>query len=144
MTEKEEKNHKDSESSEIEDKLKIIENGLIYLIDLDLFDDFYADIWSKETPRLMEKYIDKNSFYEIPMEEYDNVKKHVVEWFGDDYGLAIICDEFWMVSVGSVDEGGNKWWYKIKINTDKKEIAKKVILFDKCLPGKYCNLYLKR
>ncbi len=126
----------------IENKLKLIENGLKYLIDLDLLDTFYDDIWSKETLRLMEKYIDKNSYYSIPREEDDDVKKHVVEWFGEDYGLAIICDEFWMVSVGSIDEGGYKWRYKIKINTDKKEIARKVILFDKCLPGKYCNLYL--
>jgi hypothetical protein len=129
--------------SDTENKLKIIENGLKYLVELDLLDTFYDKIWSKDTPRLMEKYIDNKSFYDIPREEDDDVKKHVVEWFGEDYGLAIICDEFWMVSVGSVDEGGNKWWYKIKINTDKKEIARKVILFDKCLPGKYCNLYLR-
>jgi len=31
----------------------------------------------------------------------------VTEWFGEDYGLAVINGEFWMV-VGSVEEGGNK------------------------------------
>ena len=127
-----------------ENKLKIIENGLKYLLDLDLLDTFYDKIWSKETPRLMERYVENNSFYDIPREETEDMKRHVVEWFGEDYGLAIMCDEFWMISIGSVDEGGNKWWYKIKINTDKKEIAQKVILFDKCLPGKYCNLYLSK
>jgi len=54
--------------------------------------------------------------------------------------FAEINGEFWMVSVGSVDEGGNKWWYKIKIKTDDIEIARRVILLDKCLPGKYCNI----
>ncbi len=131
-----------SDAEQISDRLKIIEDGLRYLFDLDLLDAFYDEIWSKDTPRLLERYMDKNSYYDLPLEETDDEKKHVVEWFGEDYGLAIICDEFWMISVGSVDEGGNRWWYKIRINTDKEEIARKVILFDKCLPGKYCNLYV--
>ncbi len=131
-----------SDTEQISDKLKIIEDGLRYLIDLDLLDAFYNEIWSKDTPKLLERYMDKNSYYDLPLEETDDAKQHVVEWFGEDYGLAIIRNEFWMISVGSVDEGGNKWWYKIRINTDKKEIAQKVILFDKCLPGKYCNLYV--
>ncbi len=42
--------------------------------------------------------MDKNSYYDLPLEKTNDVKKHVVEWFGGDYGLAIIGDEFWMVS----------------------------------------------
>jgi hypothetical protein len=128
-----------SDAEQTSDKLKIIEGGLRYLVDLDILDAFYDEIWIKYTLRLLERYIYNKSYYELPMEEADEVKQHVIEWFGEDYGLAIIGDEFWMISVG-VDEGGNKWWYKIRINTDKKEIAQKVILLDKCLPGKYCNL----
>ncbi len=81
-----------------------------YLVDLDLLDAFYDEIWIKYTLRLLERYIDNKSYYELPIEEADEVKQHVIEWFGEDYGLAVICDEFWMISVGSVDEGGNKWW----------------------------------
>jgi hypothetical protein len=40
-------------------------------------------------------------------------------------------------SVGSVDEGGNKWWFKMKLNTDDIETARKVILLDKCRPRRY-------
>ncbi len=64
----------------------------------------------------------------------------MIEWFGNDYGLAEIKGEFWMLAVGSVDEGGNKWWYKIKLNTDNLETARKVVLLDKCLPGRVCEV----
>ena len=121
-------------------RLKILEEGLKYIIDLDLFDSFYDEIWSKEIAKLQDKYFDKNSYYELSQEEINDIKQHVVEWFGDDYGLAMINGKSWMVSVGSVDEGGNKWWYKIKINSDDLNVARKVILLDKCLPGKYCNV----
>ncbi|GEM_PF-4377916 len=67
---------------------------------------------------------DKSSFYDLPLEKTDSTIQQVVEWFGEDYGLALINGEFWMVSVGSIDEGGNKWWFKIKINTDDLEIAR--------------------
>ncbi|MDW7725644.1 MAG: hypothetical protein ACNA7I_06370 [Candidatus Methanoperedens sp.] len=124
-----------------DDKLKMIEHGLKYLIDLDLFDAFYDESWSKEMAKFQDKFFDKNSYYDLPLEETDYVKQHVVEWYGEDYGLAVINGEFWMISTGGIDEGGYKWWYKIKINAENLETAKKVILLDKCLPGKYCNLY---
>ena len=122
------------------DKLKIIEEGLMYLIDLNLFDAFYDEVWKEGTSRLLDKYKDKNEYYDLSLEETEKMKKCVVEWFGDDYGLAVTCGEFWMVAVGSVDEGGNKWWFKVKLNTDDLETARRVVLLDKCLPGRYCNV----
>ncbi len=131
----------ESSTEEISDKLKQIEEGLRYLIDLDLFDAFYDDIWSKETARLLDRYKDGSSYHDLSLEETDDAKRQVTEWFGEDYGLGEISGEFWLVSVGSIDEGGNKWWYKIKINTDSIETARKVMLMERCLPGKYCNVY---
>ncbi len=127
-----------------DDKLKMIVEGLKYLIDLDLFDAFYDEIWSKEIAKFQDKFFDKKTFYDLPLEETEKEKQHVVEWYGEDYGLAIIKEEFWMISIGSTDEGGNKSWYKIKINAKNLEAAKKVVLLDKCLPGKYCNLYFPK
>jgi hypothetical protein len=130
-----------SDSLDTNEKLKLIEQGLEYLVDLDLLDAFYDELWVKETGRLLDKYIDQSEYHDLPLEETEEVKRHVIEWFGEDYGLAKINGEFWMVSVGSVDEGGYKWWFKIKLNTDDPETARKVVLMDKCLPGRYCNLY---
>ncbi len=130
-----------SDSLDANEKLKLIEEGLKYLVDLDLLDAFYDELWIKETGRLLNKYIDQSEYHDLPLEETEDVKQHVIEWFGEDYGLAEINGEFWMVSVGSVDEGGYKWWFKIKLNTDDPEIARKVVMADKCLPGRYCNLY---
>ncbi|NJD76969.1 MAG: hypothetical protein FIB08_07730 [Candidatus Methanoperedens sp.] len=123
-------------------KLRNIDEGLRYLAEHGLLDTFYDDIWKNETGRLLDKYIDQSTYRDLPLEETDGVKRQVFEWFGEDYGLAEINGKLWMVAVGSVDEGGNKWWYKIKLNTDDLETARKVILFDKCMPGKYCNLYI--
>lgn len=67
---------------DVEMKLKMIENGLRYLADLDLFDTFYDKIWSKDIPRLLETYMDEKSYHDIPIEENDEVKRHIVEWFG--------------------------------------------------------------
>ncbi len=126
--------------SEQVDKLKIIGEGLKNIADVGLLDDFYDEIWIKKTPELLNKYLDEREYYDISREETDSALQSVVEWFGKDYGLAEMNGEFWMVSVGSVDEGGNKWWYKIKIKTEDLETARRVILLDKCLPGKYCNI----
>jgi hypothetical protein len=82
----------------------------------------------------------KNIFFYLPF----NLKRipnkvidMVTEWFGDDYGLAVIDGEFWMVAVGSVEEGGNRWWFKMRLKTDDIETARKVILLDKCRPMRY-------
>ncbi|MCZ7393012.1 MAG: hypothetical protein ABOK23_02930 [Candidatus Methanoperedens sp.] len=131
----------DTRTEDTNDKLKRIEEGLRYLIDLELFDAFYDEIWSKDTARLLERYRDESSYTDLPLEETEGIKQQVVEWFGEDYGLAEIDGEFWLVSVGSIDEGGNKWWFKVKINTDNLETARKVVLLERCLPGKYCNIY---
>lgn len=125
-----------------DDKVRQIEEGLKYLAELDLLDDFYANVWKEGVTRLLERYKDQSEYRDLSLEETDGVKRKVVEWFGDDYGLAEIDHEFWMVSVGSIDEGGNKWWYKIKLNTEDQEKAKKIVLMEKCLPGKYCNVLL--
>ena len=117
-------------------KLERIEEGLRYLIDLNLLDAFYDEIWKKNTLKLLDKYKDKSSFYDLPLEKTDSTIQQVVEWLGEEHGLALINCEFWMVSVGSIDEGGNKWWFKIKINTDDLETARKVILLNKLLIGK--------
>ncbi len=130
-----------SSTEEISDKLKQIEEGLRYLIDLDLFDAFYEEIWSKETARLLDRYKDESSYRDLSREETEETKSQVTEWFGEDYGLADIDGEFWLASIGSIDEGGNKWWFKIKIKTDDIETARKVVLMERCLPGKYCNVY---
>ncbi len=131
----------ESSGEEISDKVKQIEEGLRYLIDLDLFDAFYDDIWSKETAGLLERYKDESTYHDLSLEETEDTKQQVTEWFGEDYGLAEIDGEFWLVSVGSIDEGGNKWWFKIKIKTDNIDTARKVVLMERCLPGKYCNVY---
>ncbi len=131
----------ESSTEETSDKLKQIEEGLRYLIDLDLFDAFYDELWSKETARLLDRYKDESSYHDLSLEETEDTKRQVTEWLGDDYGLAEIDGEFWLVSVGSIDEGGNKWWFKIRIKTDNIETARKVVLVERCLPGKYCNVY---
>ena len=38
------------------------------------------------------------------------------------------CDE---------EEGGNRWWFKMRLKTDDIETARKVILLDKCRPRRY-------
>ncbi|HEY9245880.1 MAG TPA: hypothetical protein VIO11_03440 [Candidatus Methanoperedens sp.] len=123
------------------EKLEIIENGLKYLVELDLLDTFYDEFWIKDTGKLLDRLIDRHTFRDMSPEETDEAKENVIEWFGEDYGLAKMNREFWMVAVGSVDEGGYKWWFKIRLNTDEPEIARKVVLMDKCLPGRYCELY---
>lgn len=133
-----------SSTEEISDKLKQIEEGLRYLIDLDLFDAFYDEIWSKETARLLDRYKDESSYHDLPLEETEETRRHIIEWFGEDYGLAEMDGKFWLVSVGSIDEGGNKWWFKIRIKTDNIDTARKVVLMERCLPGKYCNIYAER
>jgi hypothetical protein len=127
----------DTNTEQTKDKFKKIEMGLKCLRDLNLLDDFFDKSWNEGTEKLLDKYEDKKSFYDLPLEETDKVLDQVTEWFGDDYGLALIDGEFWMVAVGSIEEGGNKWWFKMKLNTDDIEIARKVILLDKCRPRRY-------
>ena len=119
------------------DKFKKIEMGLKCIRDLNLLDDFFDETWKEGTEKFLDEYEDEKSFYDLPLEETDKVLNQITEWFGDDYGLAVIDGEFWMVSVGSVEEGGNKWWFKMKLNTDDIETARKVILLDKCRPRRY-------
>ncbi len=127
----------DTNTEQTNDKFKKIEMGLKCLRDLNLLDDFFDETWKEGTDKFLDKYEDKKSFYDLSLEETDKVLDQVNEWFGDDYGLAAIDGEFWMVSVGSVEEGGNKWWFKMKLNTDDIETARKVILLDKCRPRRY-------
>ncbi len=127
----------ETDIEQTEDKFKKIEIGLKCLSDLNLIDDFYAKSWKQGTQKFLDKYEDKNTFYDLPLQETDDALSKVTEWFGDDYGLAVMDGEFWMVSVGSVDEGGYKWWFKMKLNTDNIETARKVILLDKCRPSRY-------
>ncbi len=119
------------------DKFEKMEVGLKCLRDLNLLDDFFDETWKKGTEKFLEKYEDKKSFYDLPLEKTDEVLKKVTEWFGDDYGLAVIDGKFWMVAVGSVEEGGNKWWFKMRLKTNDIEVARKVILLDKCRPQRY-------
>jgi hypothetical protein len=73
----------------------------------------------------------------VPLEETNKVIEEVTEWFGDDYGLAVIDGKFWMVAVGSVEEGSNRWWFKMRLKTDDIETARKVIMLDKGRPMRY-------
>ncbi|MCX9010240.1 MAG: hypothetical protein OIN66_03860 [Candidatus Methanoperedens sp.] len=115
-------------------KLERIKEGLEYLADLDLIDAFYDEIWcSEDTHRLLDRYKDKSQYYDLPLEETDKAKQHIIEWFGENYGLAEIDCNYWIVAVGSIDEGGNKWWFKVKLNTDDLVTARKVTLLDKFL-----------
>jgi hypothetical protein len=115
-------------------KLEKIQEGLCYLADLNLLDAFYDKIWcSEDTHRLLDKYKDKSEYYDLPIEETDKVRQHVIEWFGENYGLAEMDCKYWMFSVGSIEEGGHKWWYRIKLNTDDLETARKIILLDKLM-----------
>ena len=127
----------DKDAEKTQDKFKKIEMGLKCIRDLNLLDDFYDETWKEGTEKFLDKYEDKKSFYDLPLEETDKFIDRVTEWFGEDYGLAVIDGEFWMVAVGSVEEGGNKWWFKMKLKTDDIEIARKVILLDKCRPRRY-------
>jgi hypothetical protein len=126
---------KDAEKTQ--EKFKKIEMGLKCIRDLNLLDDFYDDTWKEGTEKFLDKYEDKKSFYDLSLEETDKFIERVTEWFGEDYGLAVIDGEFWMVAVGSVEEGGNKWWFKMRLKTDDIETARKVILLDKCRPRRY-------
>ncbi len=127
----------ETKTEEVQEKYKKMEVGLKCLRDLNLLDNFFDETWKEGTEKFLNKYEDKGSFYDLPLEETDKVLGQVTEWFGDDYGLAIIDGDFWMVSVGSVDEGGYKWWFKMKLNTDDIETARKIILLDKCRPSRY-------
>ncbi len=118
-------------------KYQKIEMGLKCLRDLNLLEDFFDDTWKEGVDKFLDKYEDKKSFYDLPYEETDKIMENVVEWFGDDYALAVIDDGYWMVSVASVEEGGNKWWFKMRLNTDDIETARKIILLDKCRPQRY-------
>ncbi|MBN1134911.1 MAG: hypothetical protein JXA38_08430 [Methanosarcinaceae archaeon] len=97
---------------------------------------FYDNIWIEDTIGLLDTYLNDNTYHDLALEETDKAKKQVIEWFGDEYGLASIKGEFWMVSVGAIEEGGHQWWYKIKINTDDSENARKVIKLYKLLKEK--------
>ena len=127
----------DMNTEQTKEKFKKMEVGLKCLRDLNLLDEFFDETWTVGTEKFLDKYEDKKSFYDLPLEETDKVLKKVTEWFGDDYGLAVIEGKFWMVAVGSVEEGGNKWWFKMRLKTDDIEIARKVILLDKCRPRRY-------
>jgi hypothetical protein len=121
-------------TEQTKDKFKKIEMGLKCIRDLNLLDDFFDETWKEGTEKFLDKYEDEKSFYDLPLEETDKVLDQVTEWFGDDYGLAVIDGEFWMVAVGSVEEGGNKWWFKMRLKTDDIATARKVIMLDKCRP----------
>jgi predicted transcriptional regulator len=127
----------DRRTEPAKDKFKKIEVGLKCLRDLNLLDDFFDETWKEGTDKFLDRYEEKKSFYDLSLEETDKVIEKVTEWFGDDYGLAVIDGEFWMVAVGNVEEGGNKWWFKMKLKTDDIETARKVILLDKCRPRRY-------
>lgn len=127
----------DTKSEKTEDKFKKIEMGLKCIRDLNLLDNFFDESWKNGTEKYLDKYEDKKSFYDLPLEETDKVLEQVTEWFGDDYGLAIIDGKLWMIGVGSVEEGGNKWWFKMRLKTEDIETARKVILLDKCRPKRY-------
>lgn len=115
-------------------KLERMKEGLGYLADLDLLDAFYDETWcSEDTHRLLDRYKDKSQYFDLPLEETDKAKQSVIEWFGDGYGLAEMDCKYWIVAVGSIDEGGNKWWFKVKLNTDDLETARKITLLDKFL-----------
>jgi hypothetical protein len=113
--------------------MKIINEGIKYLSDLNLIDAFYDEIWSEEVIKLLDKCINEKTYHDLSLEETEKIQQYIVEWFGENYRLASIKGEFWIISVGAVEEGGHQWWYKIKINTDKLETARKVIMFHKSL-----------
>ena len=127
----------DTNTEKTKEKFTKIEMGLKCIRDLNLLDDFFDETWKEGIDKFLDKYEDKKSFYDLSLEETDKVIEKVNEWFGDDYGLAVIDGKFWMVAVGSVEEGGNKWWFKMRVKTDDIEIARKVILLDKCRPKRY-------
>ncbi len=115
------------------EKIKIIEEGIRYLSDLNLLDAFYDEIWKQEIIKLLDKCLYEKTYHDLSLEETEKTLQQVVEWFGENYGLASIKEEFWIISVGAVEEGGHRWWFKIKINTDNLETARKVIMFNKLL-----------
>ena len=115
------------------EKIKIIEEGIRYLSDLNLLDAFYDEIWKNEIIKLLDKCLSERTYHDLSLEETEKTLQQVVEWFGENYGLASLKGEFWIISVGAVEEGGHRWWFKIKINTDNLETARKVIMFHKLL-----------
>lgn len=115
------------------EKIKIIEEGIGYLSYLNLIDDFYDEIWKEETIKLLDKCLYEKTYHDLSLEETEKTLQQVVEWFGENYGLSSINGEFWIISVGAVEEGGHKWWFKIRINTDNLATARKVIMFHKLL-----------
>jgi hypothetical protein len=123
----------DRNTQQTSEKMKIINEGIKYLSDLNLIDAFYDEIWSEEVIKLLDKCINEKTYHDLSLEETEKIQQYIVEWFGENYRLASIKGEFWIISVGAVEEGGHQWWYKIKINTDKLETARKVIMFHKSL-----------
>lgn len=119
--------------NDIEDKtiLNKIKQTLDYLYDIDLlfhiledmnFYDSFANIY----PELSSKYLAPIDLEHAPFpEDSDEVKSmKPIEWFGEENGLVVKDNDYFLVS--PVIECDVKYWYIYQISTNNLEMARKI------------------
>ena len=123
-----EKNENEEENKKNLNRLKQI---LDYLYDIDMLDFILGDeLFYHLFNELDEKYLvdidpkDSSSFSDDD-EVVQAIKPHIIEWFGEDFGLGVKDGEYYLLSFDMKDDD-IKYWYVSKMRVDNLETAKKV------------------
>ncbi len=88
--------------------------------------DDYPDFLDALTGYLTDKLFFDECYYSYDSDKVEFVKSKVIEWFGEDDGLALIDNEYWLLSYAFTDKG-IKFWDISKIDTVDLENAKKLV-----------------
>lgn len=123
-----EKNENEEENKKNLNRLKQI---LDYLYDIDMLDFILGDeLFYHLFNELDGKYLvdidpkDSSSFSDDD-EVVEDIKSHIIEWFGEDSGLGVKDGEYFLLSFDMKDDD-MKYWYVSKMKVDNLETAKKV------------------
>lgn len=84
---------------------------------------FYLDAL---TDYLTDNLFFDECYYSFDTDKVQFVRSKIIEWFGEYNGLALIDDEYWLLSYAFTDEG-IKFWDISKIDTVDLEKAKKLV-----------------
>ena len=111
-----------------EKKLAELQEALPNLKELDMLEwvwnnDIKGDIFSD----LCDKYliVDEDTDYADDSEEVNDIKSHIIEWFGEDHAFAIKDGEYILLTYVMMEDG-MKYWSIPKINVNNQEMARKV------------------
>ena len=122
MNEKEEENKKNlNKLKQILDHLCdidmldfILENELFYHLFNELDEKYLVDIYPSDT-----------SSFSDGEKEFKTIEPNIIEWFGENFGLAVKDGEYYLLSL-DMKHDDISYWYISKMKVDNVETAKKV------------------